>query len=119
RAGGVVGPGVQPDDALHPPDDLAAALRQAPRPLLPGLQDIFLRARRTVSRETVSTTSSSTARRASRRTLQRSRPSGASVQASAMTIASCLPSSFAGAPGRGPAVSAAPGPRPADPRGGR
>jgi hypothetical protein len=70
RAGRVIRLRVQLQHVLHAMDELAVyALGQAPRLLLPRLEDTFLRTRRIVSSETASTTFNSTSRLASIRAL--------------------------------------------------
>src|SRR4029453_5021157 len=87
--------GRAPDHILHPPDELGVMLgRDAPALDAPGLQPVCFKACRTVSYDTVSTTSSSTSRWASSRNVHRVRPSGGALQARATRWASCSPSSL-------------------------
>src|SRR5580698_5783551 len=86
---------------FHVVNKLRVVLRgNAPHPLLPGLQLIFFRQRRTVSCETASTMCSSTARWANSRRVQRAWPDGAAPQHSAMTLASFSPSRILARDGR-------------------
>src|SRR6516162_4171571 len=78
---------------FHVVNKLGIVLRgNAPHALLPRLQLVFLRQRRTVSCETASTMSSSTARSANSRKVHRACPDGAAPQHSATTLASFSPS---------------------------
>src|SRR5918998_3691451 len=101
RVAGIIGFGVELQDIFHMPDELGTDGGHAPRPLQPGLERVFLSPRRTVSSEMASTTWSSTSLSASSCIVQPVRSSGGVLQASATKKASCLPSSFARAPGRG------------------
>jgi hypothetical protein len=95
RPARVVGAGVDPEHVLHAPDELGVMLgRDAPALDAPGLQPVCCKACRTVSEEMRSTTSSSTSRSASSRSVQRARPSGGALHASATRWASCSPSSL-------------------------
>ena len=89
----VVGLLVEVQDLLHPPDEPGALFgRDHPALHQVGAELVFLSVFLTVSWETSSTMPISTALSASKRMLQRSRPSGASEQASAIRRASALPS---------------------------
>jgi len=79
---------------LHAGHILRARFWDAPHFLLPWLQLVFLSVRRTVSYETASTTPNCTSFPASSRRLQCACPSGASVQAVAIKVASARPSSL-------------------------
>ena len=73
----IVGSGVDVKDVFHVPDEVATRrTRQAPVFFQPGLEIVFFSVRRTVSYDTASTMSNSTALSASRRSVQRLRPSG-------------------------------------------
>lgn len=109
RALRVIRRGVQIQGLLHRRDELATDRRDAPLLFQPGLEFVFLSARRTVSSEIVSTTFNSTRRSASNCIVQRARPSGASLQASAIKRAFALTSSLGFLPGRGRSLRA---PRP-------
>ncbi len=77
------------------PLELATGLtRQAPILAQPGLEVVFCSVRRTVSYDTAATMSNSTSLSASRRRVQRLRPFGAGLQATAIRCASWAPSSF-------------------------
>src|SRR6266704_1042446 len=93
RATRIVGPGVDPKHVLHAPAELGIVLgRDAPALLQPRLEAVCCKAPRTVSYDTDSTSSSSTSRSASSRSVQRLRPSGGALHASAVRYASCSPS---------------------------
>src|SRR6266568_3765700 len=95
RATRIVGPGVDPKHVLHPPAELGIVLgRDAPAFLQPRLEAVCCKAPRTVSYDTDSTSSSSTSRSARSRSVQRLRPSGGALHASATRCASCSPSSL-------------------------
>src|SRR5262245_53193772 len=83
------------EHVFHFGDKLAALFgRNAPLALQPRLEFPLLSTWRTVSYESWSTCPSSTIRSANRRRVQRSRPSGATLQARAMRCASFAPSSL-------------------------
>src|SRR5215210_992197 len=85
---------VEVEHGLHTPDERRVLVRRDHPPFDEvGTQLVFLSAFLTVSWETDSTIPSSTALSAKSRMLQRSRPSGASEQASAISRASARPSS--------------------------
>src|SRR5262249_53204007 len=88
-------PVVHLQDVLHPGHELPTrpARREAPLFLQVRLDDVFFIARRTVSVETLSTTSSSTSLSASIRRVHALRSSGGSEQATAISRASAAPSS--------------------------
>src|SRR6266851_4427550 len=91
----IVGSGVDVQNVFHVPDELATGrTRQAPVFFQPGLEIVFFSVRRTVSYETASTISNSTNLSASRRRVQRLRPCGAGLQATAIRCASWAPSSL-------------------------
>src|SRR5690242_3781793 len=96
RETGVVGAGVDGKDVLHLRHEARLGLgRDAPAqvpPRDPGLQRVFFMTLRTVSYETSSLSSSSTARCASTGSVQRLRPAGGALQANATRWASCSPS---------------------------
>src|SRR6266508_5490736 len=90
---GVIRPGVDVQHVLHPPDEFGILLgRDAPALGQPRLEAVCFKAWRTVSYDTDSTSSSSTSRLASSRSVQRLRPSGGALHASAVRYASCSPS---------------------------
>jgi hypothetical protein len=107
RALGIGGFGGAVAPIVHPPENLSRARSEAPLPLLPGLAFVWFTTRRTGSSEMDSATSSSTSRSARRCIVQCSRPSGGALQAGAIRNASCLPSRFGWAPGRGRSCTAA------------
>src|SRR3990172_5310319 len=80
--------------------ELGTDFRNAPLLLLPRLEFVFFNTWRTVSCEIVSASFNSTTRPANKRSVQRAWPTGASLQVSAMSRASCFPSSFRRCPGR-------------------
>src|SRR6266540_456595 len=95
RVARIVGLGVDPKHVLHAPHELGIVLgRDAPAFLQPRLEAVCCKAWRTVSYDTDSTNSSSTSRSASSRNVQRLRPSGGALHASATRWASCSPSSL-------------------------
>src|SRR5262249_4639816 len=111
----VVGALVDLQHLLHLADEGGILLgRDAPHRLSPRLQGAFFKARRTVSWQMASTTSSSTSRSAKRRKVQRAYPRAGCEQASAVKRACCSPSSFAAIKG-GPLTAG----RPCKPRHGR
>jgi hypothetical protein len=73
---------------------------------LPGLKLVFFSIRQTLSRENDSVNPNSTTLPASKRIVQWVCPSGDLLQAIATMCASCLPVSFALAPGLGRSLSA-------------
>src|SRR5262249_34256578 len=85
---------VQFEQVFHPGDKLAALSRRDAPPLLqPRLERVFLSTRRTVSRDTDSTTFSSTSWSASNCKVQVARSWGGAEQARAIRRASAAPSS--------------------------
>src|SRR5215211_263027 len=91
----VVGTGVDIEDILHAPDELGIGLRRdAPLFLQVGLEFVCFKTWRTVSYETVSTTSRATSLSASILSVQCFLPVGGSLQARAIKRASCSPSSL-------------------------
>src|SRR4051794_12857085 len=107
RVGGFA---IEVEHRFHPIDELRTHFRQTPAPLLPRLECVCFKSRRTVSSETASTSPNSTNRSASSCMVQQRRPSGGALQVSATRKASCLPSSLRLAPGRGFSESAASSP---------
>src|SRR5687768_13942229 len=101
RAGRVVRLGVQVEHVLHPADELGPDGRDHPLLVEPRLELVLLRSRRIASSVISGTSSSSTRRSASICIVQRWRPSGGLVQASATTYARSFGPSFGRAPGRG------------------
>jgi hypothetical protein len=57
---GIIRLGIEIEDVLHAPQEVGSYLAQAPLPLLPGLEAVFLSVRRTVSSLISSTTPNST-----------------------------------------------------------
>src|SRR4029450_2060888 len=106
RALRIIGLGIQVQHVFHGRHKLPAHLRQTPLLMLPGLEGVFLRIWRTVSRAIESTKPNSTAWSASNCRVQWGWPVGAGVQATAMRWASCLPLSLHRPPGRGRSLSA-------------
>src|SRR5215217_402451 len=98
--------GIQIQHILHVPDKVRTDAGNAPFFALPRLEVVFFSTRRTVSSETASTSCSATRRSASNCMVQRFRPVGGVLQASATKKASCLPSNFCRVPGRLRSVSA-------------
>src|SRR5262249_29996761 len=98
--------GVQVEHIFHPVDELGTNRRDAPFLLQPGLEIVFLSVRRTVSSEIESTTPRETSLSAKRCMVQTFWSSGGVEQAQAMRVASPLPSSLDGPPGRGCSPSA-------------
>src|SRR5207302_5364313 len=96
---------VQIQHILHASDKLGIHFRDAPLLVEPGLEFVFLSRRRTASRENDSAKPNSTTLPASKRRVQWLWPSGALLQAKAITWASCLPLSFGRAPGLGRSLS--------------
>src|SRR6266487_924689 len=95
RAARVIRPGVDRQHVLHAPDELGVVLgRDAPALGQPRLEPVCFKACRTVSYDTDSITCSSASRSASSRNVQRLRPSGGALHASATKWASCFPSSL-------------------------
>src|SRR5262249_1316805 len=76
--------GTERQDVLHGGDERPANLSETPLLFQPRLELVFLSARRTVSFEQDSTSLSATTRSASSSRVQRSRPSGTPLQASAI-----------------------------------
>ncbi len=94
RTGRIIRPLVHLQHVFHLPNELGVGLRwNAPLFAQPRLEFIFFSVRRTVSFERASTYSKATIRSASSRSVQRLRPSGAWLQASATRWASPSPSS--------------------------
>src|SRR6266508_5471049 len=95
RAARVIRPGVDRQHVLHAPAELGVVLGwDAPALGQPRLEPVCFKAWRTVSYDTDSTTSRATSRSASNRNVQRLRPSGGALHASAAKWASCSPSSL-------------------------
>ena len=95
RVARVIRPGADRQHVLHAPDKLGVVLgRDAPALGQPRLEPVCFKACRTVSYDTDPITSSSTSRSASSRNVQRLRPSGGALHASATKWASCSPSSL-------------------------
>ena len=95
RVARVIRPGVDRQHVLHAPDKLGVVLGwDAPALGQPRLEPVCFKACRTVSYDTDPITSSSTSRSASSRNVQRLRPSGGALHASATKWASCSPSSL-------------------------
>src|SRR5688572_17462697 len=91
----VVRAGVDVEHVLHVPDEVGVGLGgDAPALNQPRLEPVCFKVCRTVSYETVSTTSNSTSLSASNRRVQRFWPLGGSLQATATNRASCSPSNF-------------------------
>src|SRR5919197_1101685 len=96
-------------DIFHSGDELGPDLWDAPLFLQPRLEDRFFKTRRTLSYEYDAAKPRATTRSASRCKVQRWRPSGAALQASAIKRVSAFTSNLDCAPGRGRSASA---PRP-------
>ena len=98
RSLGVVGLLIQVQDILHGRYKLCAHRWNAPLLPLPGLQLVFLSIWRTVSGEMDGAKPNSTTFLAKRRSVQRPRPSGGVLHATAITWASCFPLSSVAVP---------------------
>src|SRR3990172_522160 len=110
RAAPVIRGFVYIEYVFHVRDKLRAYLRDTPLLLLPGLEVVFFRIWRTVSWQIDSANPNSTTLPASRRRVQRARPSGGCVQGTAIKCASCLPLNLRCCPGRGLSFNAASSP---------
>ena len=97
---------IQVQHVLHPSHELPAHLRDTPLLLLPRLELVFFSIWRTVSREMLSANPIATTLSASSCSVQSAWPSGASLHATAIRCASCLPSNLRFCPGRGRSLSA-------------
>jgi len=93
--------GIPLQDILHTSDELGIDRRQTSWFLPPRLQCVFVSTRRTASYEYWSVKPSATTRSASNGNVQRWRPAGAALHASAMSRASAVSSSLGFFPGRG------------------
>src|SRR5262245_5228257 len=102
----IIGLGVDLQDVFHSGDVLRTHCWDAPLFLQPRLEDRFFKTRRTLSYEYDAARPRATTRSASRCKVQRWRPSGAALQASAINRASAFASSLGGVPGRGRSASA-------------
>src|SRR3954451_7955616 len=97
RAPRIIRPRVHLQHVLHVPHKLGVGLRRdAPLLPQPGLEPVCFKTRRTVSYETLSTTSRRTSSLARRRKVQRACPAGGVPQAAAITWASSAPSALRG-----------------------
>src|SRR4030066_1085581 len=105
-AAGIVGPFIFIQNIFHASYIFRTGFLNAPHFLLPGLYLVFLSVRRIVSYEIEATTSNSTIFPASKRRVQCSCPSGTSLQAVAIRVASARPSNLRRWPGRGSSFSA-------------
>ncbi len=95
RPPGIQRAGVNLEQVVHPPDEVAIGLRrEAPAFGQPGLQDGFFSGRRTVSYDRPSMNRSATRVSARRCSVQRRRPRGGGLQARAIKRASSFPSSL-------------------------
>src|SRR5215475_1252923 len=103
---GIIWLGVDLQDVFHGGDELCPHLWDAPLLLQPRLEDCFFKTRRTLSYEYDGARPRATTRSASRCKVQRWRPSGAALQASAIKRASAFASSLGWVPGRGRSSSA-------------
>src|SRR6185369_6137063 len=101
RAQGIIGLGIQVQHVFHGRHKLPAHLRQTPLLVLPGLEGVFLRIWRTVSRAIESAKPNSMTWSTSSCRVQWGWPVGAGVQAIAMRWASCLPLNLRWPPGGG------------------
>src|SRR5215813_794371 len=102
----IIGFRVDLQDIFHRGDELGPDLWDAPLFLQPRLEDRFFKTRRTLSQEYDAAKPRATTRSASRCKVQRWRPSGAALQASASNRAAAFASSLGGVPGRGRSSSA-------------
>src|SRR5262245_10137149 len=105
--GRIIRLGVDFQDVFHGGDELRPHCRDAPLLLQPWLEDCFFNTRRTLSYEYAAAKPRATTRSASRCKVQRWRPSGVTLQASAMRRAWAFASSLGGVPGRGRSSNAA------------
>jgi hypothetical protein len=99
--------GVQIKHVLHRPDKLGTHAGNAPFFAQPGFEVVFLSTRCTVTGEISPTCLSSISRSASNPMVQRQRPLGGALQASATIKASCLPVKDRILPSRGCSLKAA------------
>ena len=101
RTSWIIGQLMLTENIFHMPNEFRGDFTNAPH--LPQMwpQFVFFRNLRKPSYEIVSTNPSSTALSASRRSVQRFRPSGGSEQARAVMFAAVSPSSLGGFPDRG------------------
>src|SRR5512132_914709 len=97
----IIGLGVDLQHVFHRGDKLRTDLWDAPLLLQPRLEVTFFKTLRTLSYEYDSVSPRATTRSASRCKVQRLRPSGALLQASAIRRASAFSSSLGCVPGRG------------------
>src|SRR5262245_43014365 len=102
----IIGRCVDFQHVFHGGDELRTHLWNTPLLLQPRLEVTFFNTRRTLSYEYDSAKPRATTRSASRCKVQRLRPSGAPLQASAIRRASAFSSSFGRVPGRGRSASA-------------
>src|SRR5215510_11687261 len=105
--GGIIRLSVDLQDIFHGSNELRTHFWDAPLFLQPRLEDRFFNTRRTLSYEYDGARPSATTRSASRCKVQRWRPSGAPLQASAIKRASACALSLGCVPGRGRSSSAA------------
>ncbi len=101
RALGIIRLVVEIEHIFHPRDEFRTDFRETPLFLLPRLESVFFRYCRTVSCESEAESPNSTALSANKRSVQRRRPVGAWLQATATRCASALGSSLSLCPGRG------------------
>src|SRR5215207_3466552 len=93
--------GVEVKHVLHRRDELRVHLADAPLLVQPRLELVFFSTWRTVSRVMEEAKPNSTTLSASSRSVQRARPPGGVLHATATRCASCLPESFRSPPRRG------------------
>jgi hypothetical protein len=106
RAPRILGLGIPVQDLFPMPDKVRTYLGNAPLLALPGFALVFFRVRRTVSSEIPSPVVNATKRSAHSCLVQRARPAGGGLQASAPKKASCFPSHFGRTPARRRSLSA-------------
>src|SRR5919206_1830826 len=99
--GGIIGLRVDLQDVFHRGNELRPHLWDAPLLLQPRLEDRFFKTRRTLSYEYAAARPRATTRSASSCKVQRWRPSGAALQASAIRRACAFSSNLGCFPGRG------------------
>src|SRR5215207_995017 len=97
----IVGFFIQVQHVFHAGDELGVDLADTPLLFQPRLEFVFLSTWRTVSRAMVEAKPNSTTLSAKSRNVQRARPPGGVLHATAMRRASCLPVSLRSCPRRG------------------
>src|SRR6187200_877074 len=106
RTASLIGLSIEIQDILHTRDKLGPYVRNTPLLILPRFERGFFNNRRTLSCENSLHRPNSTARSANNRKVQRLRPPGAVLHATAITCATPLAVSLGRAPGRGRSLKA-------------